>query len=61
MCFSAINSSGPAYPSELLHVYMSRTIRSFSDTRMMKIQQYNARLMASAPSLALDEEDGTQY
>ena len=62
MCFSAINGSGPAYLSELLLVYTpSRTIRSSSDTRMLKIQQYNTRLMASAPSLALYEEDGPQY
>ena len=36
MCFNAINGSGPAYLSELLHVYTpSRTLRSFSDTRML--------------------------
>ena len=41
MCFSAINGSGPAYLSELLHVYTpSRTLRSSSDTRMLEIQQY---------------------
>ena len=41
MCFSAINGSGPAYLSELLHVYtLSRTLRSSSDTRILKIQQY---------------------
>ena len=39
MCFSAINGSGPAYFSELLHVYIpSRTLRSSSDTRMLEIQ-----------------------
>ena len=39
ICFSAINGSGPAYLSELLHVYTpSRALRS-SDTRMLKIQQ----------------------
>ena len=33
MCFSAINGSGPAYLSELLHVYTpSCTLCSFSDT-----------------------------
>ena len=38
MCFSATNGSGPAYPSELLHVYTpSRTLRSSSGTRMLKI------------------------
>ena len=44
MCFSAINGSGPAYLSELLHVYTpSRTLRSFSDTRMLEIQQYKRK------------------
>ena len=40
MCFNAINGSGPAYLSELLHVYTpSRTLPSSSDTPMLKIQQ----------------------
>ena len=40
MCFSAINGSGPAYLSELLHVYTpSCTLRSSSDTRTLEIQQ----------------------
>ena len=44
MCFGAINDSGPAYLSELLHVYTpSRTLRSSSDTRMLKIQQYKRK------------------
>ena len=44
MCFNAINSSGPAYLSELLHVYIpSRTLRSSSDTRILKIQQYKRK------------------
>ena len=44
MCFSAINGSGPAYLSELLHVYIpSLTLRSSSDTRMLKIQQYKRK------------------
>ena len=39
MCFSAISGSGPAYLSELLHVCTpSCTLRSSSDTRMLKIQ-----------------------
>ena len=39
MCFSAIGGSGPAYLSELLHVYTpSRTLCS-SDTCMLEIQQ----------------------
>ena len=47
MCFNPINGSGPAYLSELLHVYtLSRTLRSSSDTHMLKIQQYNAGFMA---------------
>ena len=44
MCFSVINGSGPAYLSELLHVYtLSRTLCSFSDTCMLKIQQYKCK------------------
>ena len=44
MCFSAINSPGHAYLSELLHVYApSRALRSSSDTRMLKIQQYKRK------------------
>ena len=44
MCFSAINGYGLAYLSEPLHVYTpSRTLRSSSDTRMLKIQQYKRR------------------
>ena len=45
MCFSAINGSGPAYLSELLHVYTpSRTLRSSSDIRMLEIQQYKRKI-----------------
>ena len=44
VAFSAINGSGPAYLSELLHVYTpSGALRSSSDTRMLKIQQYKRR------------------
>ena len=44
MCFSAINGSGPAYLSELLHVCTpSRTLHSSSDTRMLEIQQYKCK------------------
>ena len=44
MCFSAINGSGPAYVSDLLHVYTpSRTLRSSSDTCMLKIKQYKRK------------------
>ena len=43
-CFSAITGSGPAYFSELLHVYTPyRTLRSSSDTRMLEIQQYKRK------------------
>ena len=50
MCFNAINGSGPAYLSELLHVYTpSRTLRSSSDTCMLKSRNTNARLMAFTP------------
>ena len=45
MCFSAISGSGPAYLSELLHVYtLSHTLRSSSDTRMLEIQQYKCKI-----------------
>ena len=44
LCFSAVNGSGSACLSELLHVYNpSRTLRSSSDTRMLKIQQYKRK------------------
>ena len=44
MCFSAMNGSGLAYLSELLHVYTpSRTLRSSSDTSMLEIQQYKCK------------------
>ena len=40
MCFNAINESGPAYLSELLHIYTSScTLHSSLDSRMLKIQQ----------------------
>ena len=51
MCFSAINGSGLAYLSELLHVY-TRTLRSSSETHMLKIQQYKRRLVAFAPAFS---------
>ena len=44
MSFNDINGSGPAYLSELLHVYTpSPTLRSSSDIRMLKIQQYKRK------------------
>ena len=59
MCFSAINGSGPAYLSELLHVYTpSRTLRSSSNTCMLEIQRYKRKTHGFAPSLALDPTFG---
>ena len=44
ICFNAINGSGPAYLSELLHVYTpSRTLRSSSDIRMLNLQEYKRK------------------
>ena len=41
MWFHAKNGSGPTYLSELLHIYNpSGTLRSSSDSRMLKIPQY---------------------
>ena len=39
MCFSAINDSGPAYLSELLHVY----IRLVHYALLLTIQQYKRK------------------
>ena len=59
MCFGAINGSGPAYLSELLHVYtLSRTLRSSSDTRMLKIQQYKRKTHGFRTFCALDPTYG---
>ena len=42
--FSAINGSGLAYLSELLHVYTpSHTLHSSSDTHVLEIQQYKCK------------------
>ena len=44
VCFNAIDGYGRAYLSELLHVYTpSRTLRSSSDTRMLKIHRYKRK------------------
>ena len=44
MCFNAMDGSGPAYLSGLLHVYTPpRTLRSSSDTRMLEIQRYKRK------------------
>ena len=45
ICFNTISGCGPAYLSELLHVYTpSRTQRSSSDTRILKIHQYKPKI-----------------
>ena len=54
MCFSAINGSGPAYLSELLHVYTLVHYALLLTPACWKSNNTNARLMASALSLALD-------
>ena len=52
ICFSAISGSGPAYLSELLHVYTpSRILCSSSDTRMLEIQQYKRTFSRFGPPL----------
>ena len=44
MCYNAITGSAPSYLSELLHLYSpSRSLRSSSDTRMLKIQRFNRK------------------
>ena len=59
MCFSAISGSGPAYLSELLHAYtVSYTTLFFLTPTCWKSNNTNARLMAFAPSLALDPTFG---
>ena len=60
MCFSAINGSGPAYISELLHVYTLHLVHYalLLTPACWKSNNTNARLMVSAPSLALDPTFG---
>ena len=44
MCYNAITGSFPSYLSELLHLYSpSRSLRSPSNTRMLKIQRFNRK------------------
>ena len=44
MCYNAITGSAPSYLSELLHLYSpSRSLRSSSDTRILKIQRFNRK------------------
>ena len=43
-CYNAITGSASSYLSELLHLYSpSRSLRSWSDTRMLKIQRFNRK------------------
>ena len=44
MCCNAITGSAPSYLSELLHLNSpSRSLRSSSDTRMLKLQRFNRK------------------
>ena len=44
MCYNAITGSAPSYLSELLHLCSpSRTLRSSSDTHMLKLQRFNRK------------------
>ena len=44
-CFNAVNSSGPTYLSELLHIYIPfHTLHSSSNTGMLQIQQYKSKI-----------------
>ena len=44
MCYNAITGSAPSYLSELLNLYSpSRSLRSSSDTRMLKLQCFNRK------------------
>ena len=44
MCYNAIKGSTPSYLSDLLHLYSpSRSLRSSSDTRMLKLQRFNRK------------------
>ena len=58
MCFNAVNVSGPAYLSELLHVYTPSHTLGSSDNHVLKIHDTNARLMAFTPSHAFDPTFG---
>ena len=44
MCYNAITGVAPSYLSEQLHLYSpSHSLRSSSDTRMLKIQRFNCK------------------
>ena len=60
MCFSAISGSGPAYLSELLHVYTLRFVHYalLLKPACWKSNNTTSRLMAFAPSLALEPTFG---
>ena len=46
MCYNEITGSAPSYLSELLHLYSpSRSLRSSSDTRILKIQWFNRKTL----------------
>ena len=56
MCFSDVSGSGPAYLSELLHVYILRLVHYalLLTPACWKSNNTNGRLIAFAPFLALD-------
>ena len=44
ICYNAITRAAPSYLSELLHLYSpSRSLRSLSDTRKLKVQRFNRK------------------
>ena len=44
MCYNTVTGSAPSYLSELLYLYsLSRSLRSSSDTGMLKIQRFNRK------------------
>ena len=44
MCYNTITGSAPSYLFELLHLCSpSRSLRSSSDTRMLKLQRFNRK------------------
>ena len=54
ICYNAVTGSAPSYLSEPLHLYSpSRSLRSSSDTRMLKLKRFNRKHMAFALSHTL--------
>ena len=44
LCFSSINSSAPAYLSDILHLYSpARPLRSSADTRLLKLPLFKCK------------------